>query len=111
MAIMDTYTLLEQAMLDREQVVAMYEGELREFCPHAMGTKSGRRHALAYQFGGASRTGLPQGGDWRCFEVEGLSGAWTRQGPWHSSPNVFNPQSCLDEVDVVVQPAPPRRRS
>ncbi len=109
-ATMDTYALLEQAMLDREQVVATYEGEVREFCPHALGTKSGRRHVLAYQFGGGSRTALPEGGEWRCFEVDELSSARTRTGRWYSSANVFNPQSCLDEVDVVVQPAPPRTR-
>ena len=106
---MDTYSLLEQAMLHREQVEAMYEGEVREFCPHALGTKADRRHVLAYQFGGGSRSGLLDSGDWRCFAVDELSDARTRTGPWHSSPNVFNPQSCLDAVDVVVQPAPPRR--
>lgn len=111
MPTMDTYALLEKAILDREQVVARYEGEIREFCPHALGTKSGRRHVLAYQFGGGSRSGLPEGGEWRCFEVEGLTGARTQTGPWHSSANVFNPQSCLDEVELVVQPAPPRARS
>src|SRR5262245_60449920 len=105
---MDIYALLERAILNREQVVAMYEGEAREFCPHALGKKADVRHVLAYQFGGSSRTGLPPQGDWRCFTVELLENAATRPGPWHTAPNVFNPQSCLDEIDVVVQPSPPR---
>lgn len=105
---MDTYALLEGAILHREQVLAIYEGEAREFCPHALGTKGQRRHVLAYQFGGSSRSGLPSGGDWRCFEVDLLENASARPGPWHTAPNVFNPQTCLDEIDIVVQPAPPR---
>jgi predicted DNA-binding transcriptional regulator YafY len=105
---MDTYALLERAILHREQVLATYEGEEREFCPHALGTKGQRRHVLAYQFGGSSRSALPSRGEWRCFEVDLLENASTRTGPWHTAPNVFNPQTCLDEIDIVVQPAPPR---
>ncbi len=106
---MDIYALLEHAILHREQVVATYEGEIREFCPHALGTKGQKRHVLGYQFGGASRSGLPAGGEWRCFEVDNLDGVATRPGPWHTAPNVFNPQSCLDVIDVVVQASPPAR--
>ena len=69
---MDTDALLEQAILHREQVVAVYAGEERVFCPHALGTKGQRRHVLAYQFAGGSRSGLPPGGDWRCFAVDDL---------------------------------------
>jgi predicted DNA-binding transcriptional regulator YafY len=105
---MDTYALLEGAIHRREQVVATYEGEVREFCPHALGTKGRRQHVLAYQFGGSSRSGLPSRGEWRCFTVDLLENAVARPGPWHTAPNIFNPQTCLDEVDVVVQPAPPR---
>jgi predicted DNA-binding transcriptional regulator YafY len=104
---MDIYALLEHAILNRLQVVATYEGEVREFCPHALGTKGQRHHVLAYQFGGASRSGLPPAGEWRCFEVDRLANASTRPGPWHTAPNLFNPQSCLDVIDLVVQPLPP----
>lgn len=104
---MDTYALLEQAILQKEQVRATYEGEVREFCPHALGTKERRRHVLGYQFSGASRSGLPPRGEWRCFAVDKLVNVSTQPGPWHSSANAFNPQSCLDVVDVVVQPLPP----
>jgi len=106
---MDTDALLEQAILHREQVVAVYAGEERAFCPHALGTKGQRRHVLAYQFAGGSRSGLPPGGDWRCFAVDDLERATSRPGPWYTAPNVFNPQACLDEIDLVVQPAPPRQ--
>ena len=107
---MDVYALLEQAILHRDQVSATYEGEVREFCPHALGAKGGKRHVLGYQFGGASQSGLPAGGEWRCFAVDRLANLSIRPGPWHTAPNVFNPQSYLDEIDVVVQPLPPAAR-
>lgn len=104
---MDTEALLEHAILHREQVAATYDGERREFCPHALGTKQGRRHVLAYQFAGASGSGLPPGGEWRCFAVDRLVDAVSRPGPWHTAANLFNAQSCLDVVDLVAQPLPP----
>jgi hypothetical protein len=104
---MDTEVLLEHAILHREQVVATYDGEVREFCPHALGTKDRRRHVLAFQFGGASKSTLPRGGEWRCFAVDRLVNAVSRPGPWHTAANLFNAQSCLDVVDLVVQPLPP----
>lgn len=110
-ALMDTYAILEHAIVHRERVVATYEGETREFCPHALGTKGRKRHVLGYQFGGTSRSDLPATGEWRCFDVAGLTNVVARAGPWHSGPNAFNPQSCLDEIDVAVQAAPPRTPS
>ncbi len=107
---MDTYSLLEEAISSRKQVVARYDGEIREFCPHALGTKRGGKHVLVYQFGGASGSGLPPGGEWLCLRVDELSDPMLRDGEWHTAPNVFNPQSCFDEIDVVVQGLPARRR-
>jgi hypothetical protein len=103
----DTYALLKQAIAHKRQVVARYDGAIREFCPHALGTKGVERHVLAYQIGGESRSGLPRTGEWRCFKVDELTDMALRTGPWQSAPNVFNPQSCLDEVEVAVQPFPP----
>ena len=104
---MDTYALLERAITGREQVIATYDGAVREFCPHALGTKRGKPHVLGYQVAGESRHGLPLGGDWRCFAVDRLTHLTTRPGRWHTALNAFNPQSCLDVIDLVVQPVPP----
>ena len=38
----DTYNLIRQAILDKQQVIADYGGQRREMCPHAIGTKNGR---------------------------------------------------------------------
>lgn len=103
----DTYALLRHAIERKEQVIAFYDGEPREFCPHVLGAKQGRRHVLAYQFGGESRSGLPPRGEWRCFEVDRLESVSLRPGQWHSAANVFNAQSCMDTIDVVAQPFPP----
>jgi hypothetical protein len=104
---MDTYARLKDAIQHKQQVVAWYDGGVREFCPHALGTKGEERHVLAYQFGGASQSGLPPKGEWRCFRVEELAEVTLRNGAWQTAANVFNPQSCMDEVDVVVEPFPP----
>jgi hypothetical protein len=37
-----------------------------------------------------------------------LSDIHVESGAWRTAPNVFNPQSCLDEVDLVADPLPPR---
>lgn len=103
---MDTYALLERAITEREQVIATYDGVAREFCPHALGLKGDQRHVLGFQFAGASKRGLPQGGDWRCFALDRLTNVATRPGPWHTDTNLFNPQTCLDTIEALVQPLP-----
>jgi hypothetical protein len=105
---LDAYQVLAEAIRSKQEVVARYAGVERVFSPHALGTKRGAQHVLAYQFAGGSRSGLPPEGNWRCLDVAGLSDLRTVPGAWHTAPNVFNPQSCLDEIDVVAEPLPPR---
>jgi hypothetical protein len=92
--------------MNKEQVVATYNGVVREFCPHVLGRKGNRQHVLVYQFGVHGSANRPVGAGWRCFDVERLHDLTTRPGPWHSAANVYNPQSCLDTIDVVVQTFP-----
>ncbi len=106
---MDAHELLIYAIEERQPVVARYDGTVRVFCPHALGTKEGRSHVLAYQIGGESTSGLPPEGNWRCFDVEKLTEVAPSDRAWRTAPNLFNPQSCLDDVEIVVQPLPPRR--
>jgi hypothetical protein len=105
---MDAYTILAEAINGKQQVVARYHDEERIFSPHALGTKQGVAHVLVYQYAGGSRTGLPPGGEWRCLNVEELSEIRLEPGAWRTAENVFNPQTCLDEVDVLADPLPPR---
>ena len=105
---MDAYQLLAEAITGKQQVVARYHDEERVFSPHALGTKGGAYRVLVYQFAGGSHAGLPPGGEWRCLNVEELGDLELEPGAWHTAPNVFNPQTCLDEIDVVADPLPPR---
>ena len=105
---MDAYTILAEAISSKQQVVARYHDEERIFSPHALGTKRGALHVLVYQYAGGSQTGLPPGGEWRCLNVEELTDIRVEPGAWRTAPNVFNPQTCLDEVEVLADPLPPR---
>ena len=108
-AISDTYELLRLAAARRQAVAAIYDGLPRLLCPHVLGRKSGQLHALFYQFGGSSRSGLPVGpegmGDWRCLAVEKLSEVELRADAWHTEPRSRR-QTCVDEIDFDVDAQP-----
>ena len=105
---MTTEAVLDEAIRTRQPVTGRYDGLVREFCPHALGSKRGVRHVLVYQFGGESESGLPRRGEWRCLRVDGLRDVAIAPGPWRTAENVFNPQTCLDDIDAVVSPLAPR---
>jgi hypothetical protein len=105
----DTYLLFEQAMRERRQVVCEYGGYLRELCPAILGHSDGAEKALTYQFGGASRSGLPPGGEWRCLFLARVSGARLRDGPWISGARHSQPSTCVANVDLDVNPDSPYR--
>ena len=105
---MDAYQILSEAISTKQQVIARYHDEERVFSPHALGTKQEATHVLVYQFAGGSQSGLPPGGEWRCLDVEELRDLRLESGAWRTAPNVFNPQSCLDEIEVLADPLPPR---
>ncbi len=98
-----TYALVRRAIEERRQVDATYGGHRRRMCPHVIGTRDGEPRALFFQFAGGSGRGLPPGGDWRCLLLDGLSEVSLRDGAWHSRPH-SQPQSCVAEVDLEVDP-------
>jgi hypothetical protein len=100
---MPGYDIIRQAILNRHQIVATYDGYVREMCPHTLGIKDGRQKALFYQFGGGSRSGLGPGGssqNWRCVFVDELTNVSSREGPWHTAPIHTRRQTCVDQIDV-----------
>lgn len=102
---MDVYALIRQAILDKDIIIATYNGHRREFCPHVLGRKNGVAHVLGYQFAGESSSGLEPNGsphNWRCMEVRKLRNVTVQKGNWHSAPNHGQPQSCVDVIDVEV---------
>lgn len=99
----DVYSLLYQAIQQRKQVTAMYDGYQRELCPHLLGSKNGVRHVLSFQFAGGSSRGLPPGGQWKCMNVDGLSNVSLRDGPWLTGQGTTGkPQTCVENVDISV---------
>jgi hypothetical protein len=97
-----TYSTLRNAIFNTLTVTADYRGHSRVFCPHEIGVKSGREHCLGFQFAGGSSSGLSSGGEWRCFDVNGLSNVFTSGGLWHTGANHTQPQSCVDTIDEEV---------
>lgn len=104
--VVDKYSLIRQAIIDKDIVVATYHGYAREMCPHAIGYKKGRQKALLYQFAGGSSSGLgPIGSpdNWRCVFVDELENVSVKSsgGTWHTADQTRR-QTCIDEVDVEV---------
>lgn len=109
-----TYEQFVRAIRQRKQIVCRYGGYRRELCPIILGHKrSGEEAALTFQFAGDSSRGLPRGGEWRCLLLSGASDVQLRDGAWHSGSGHHQPQSCVDIVDLDVNPSSPyepRRR-
>lgn len=104
---MSTYEIIKDAILNKKQIIATYQGYVRELCPHAIGTKNGREQALFYQFGGYSSQGRIVPGspsNWRCLPIDGLSNISVRNGDWHTAGNHSIAQTCVDLIDVEVIP-------
>ena len=100
-----TYDLIRQAIIDKRQIHAFYNGYWREMCPHVLGTKNGREQCLLIQFDGQSKSGLSEdpAHNWRCCFLSEISGVQVHDGLWHTAPNHSRPQTCVDEIDVEVE--------
>ena len=101
----DVHALIRQAILNKDQVIATYQGHHREMCPHVLGRKGGRSQALFYQFGGTSSSGLGppgSGNNWRCIPLAGLSNVSTRKGQWYTAPTYSREQTCIEFIDVEI---------
>jgi hypothetical protein len=94
------YELLRRAIRQRQPVIASYDGHVRHFCPHVLGTKRGEARVLAFQYAGGSATGLSPGGEWRCMRVQGLTAVRLHKGPWRTGTRQARDQACVDAVDV-----------
>ena len=103
-----TYALFRNAILGEQQVVCVYDGRVRELCPHIIGTnKRGEEVVLAWQFGGESSGPLPQ---WRCLKLAGIGNARTREGRWHEGGSHRSIQTCVSAIDLDVNVHVRKRR-
>ena len=95
-----TYTLFRNAILGEQQVVCIYDGRIRELCPHIIGTnKRGEEVVLAWQFGGESSGTLPQ---WRCLKLANVRNVRTRKGRWHEGGSHQTTQTCVSDIDLDI---------
>lgn len=102
---LSNYDLIRQAIIDKDQVIAIYQGHEREMCPHAIGLKDDREQALFCQFGGYSGSAgevTPDSLLWRCLFIDELSDVSIRSGPWYTIDRHTQRQTCVDTVDVEV---------
>src|SRR5258708_26195738 len=53
------YAFVRAALLERRCVSAEYLGFTRLMCPHVIGLKQGKEHALFFQFAGGTTSGTP----------------------------------------------------
>jgi hypothetical protein len=104
-----TYRMIAQAILERKQVLCMYDGFPRAVCPVMLGHRQGRERALTYQFAGGASKGLPAGGQWKCLDLAKMSDVELRSGAWHDGASHSMPQHCIDEVDLDINPGSPYR--
>jgi hypothetical protein len=103
------YRLFERAMSLRKTIFCIYDGYPREICPIILGHSQGEEKALTYQFGGESKSGLPQGGEWRCLWLSKVTDIELRDGPWRVGSRHSRPQGCVEIVDLDVNPSSPYR--
>src|SRR4051794_18673942 len=94
-------------MAERKQVLCLYGGYRRELCPIILGHRKGEEVALTYQFAGESTKPLPPEGQWRCLVLGGVAEARLREGPWRAGSSHSGPQSCVETVDLDVNPSSP----
>jgi hypothetical protein len=97
------YDLLRTSLLSRKPISAIYNGKPRFLCPHVLGrNKDDVPHALCYQFGGGSNSGLKGRGssdDWRCLCIEKLSDVKFIDGRWRTPEGHSRPQKCIVTVE------------
>jgi len=102
----ENFRLIREAIGNKRNIEAEYQGKQRLMSPHTLGWKKGREQALFYQFGGESKSGLsgPGGTDnWRCIPVAGLTNVkMLDAGEWHTAENHSRPQTCVDRIEIEV---------
>jgi hypothetical protein len=101
------YRQFAQAMTTRKQILCAYDGHPRELCAIILGRSKGQEKALTFQFAGQSKSGLPPQGEWRCLWLSKVSNVRLRDGAWHAGTRHTQPQGCVEDVDIDVNPASP----
>jgi len=101
---MNVNEVLRLAIGEKRCVRLRLAGKERRVCPHALGLKGGRPRVLAFQYDGASISGLAPGGQWRAFFVHEIEDASFIDGPWRTGGRlVAKVEAMLDRVEYQVK--------
>src|SRR5580704_2351442 len=103
----DAYDQVREAILNKKIIVATYDLFERKLCPHALGTKNGKKMGLFYQIegGSASTTRLLLHGshhNWRCLQISRMTDVQIIDGEWETALGRSRQKTCMDTVDVEV---------
>ena len=105
---MNTDEVLIEAIRAKQCLTGLYDGAVRHFAPHALGAApDGTPAVFVFQYAGETTTGMPIGGQWRCFRLEGLSHLRPNEHRWRSRSNYnLKRQSCLAMIQVGLPVSP-----
>ena len=103
----ENYALFARAMREKKQILCNYHNTPRALCPIILGRTKGAEVALTYQFAGKSEKGEPVRGGWRCLKLADVSFARLQEGPWHQGARESGRQSCVEIVDLDINPDSP----
>jgi hypothetical protein len=106
-----TYDLFAKAMAEGKPVRCTYGGYQRIVCPVILGHTKGEEKALVFQTGGQSSKPLPSQGQWRCLKLASVTDAALHDGPWRSGSSHQQAQTCVEDVELDVNPWSPYRRA
>jgi hypothetical protein len=98
----NTDDVLSATIRDKQCLTGLYDGAVRHFAPHALGTTpDGAPAVFVFQYAGETTTGLPIGGEWRCFQLDRLSHLQLNGHRWRSRSNYsLKRQTCLATVTI-----------
>ena len=102
---MSNYEQIKAAIQKKKCMTGMYSGLVRHFSPHEIGMGGkGLAMVMAFQYAGQTSNpkGLPDGGEWRCMEVDKFSNLVENEDEWHSRDDHSRPNYCVVHSDVVI---------
>ncbi len=101
---MSNYSILSEAITNKQSISCTYKSKTRHMSPHTLGTKNGLEKVLLVQYGGESSKGLgPNPEDnWRCLFVSELSNISINNDAFITASNHSIGQSCIDKVAVEI---------
>ncbi|MBS1044573.1 hypothetical protein [Gluconobacter cerinus] len=96
------YQILLQAAKEKTSVHFFYNGYFRKCSPHIIGMGLQGPMVLAYQYAGASRSGIVP--EWRCFAINRIAklGLCPEDG-WHFEATKGYLQTCVKAIDYRVK--------